>query len=423
MAEIVTNSPVLSEEPDGIAAAALQASTWAGEPFLQGDDDPAVALAPGTAARLALDDALAEMAAGRREPSPEWRVQYALMLGLERVLSAKPPRRASGTELRRHQVDALAGMLTELIAAHQKAAENGHGPAADDAVDEDEEDDLLDDGAEDEAEPEGRPASDPGAVRRYRFRHPTASGKTIAAAGFVEAARTEGVLILTHRRLLVDQFRRELRDHGYGDRLTDVILDGVRPLVSNPITIQTYAWFARHVGELSRTAYQLVICDEAHTALGEKTSAAIRRFDEPIYVGMTATEELIAKQVSDVFPASVDDLPLADAARRGLIAPLRCLRVPPVAAINSVPIIGGDFEERALAAALDHEALNMAAATLYRERFGDTPGIVYAAGVDHAYNLATAFRAAGVKAEAVSGRTPPTKLASILAAYERAEIA
>jgi hypothetical protein len=48
-----------------------------------------------------------------------------------------------------------------------------------------------------------------------------------------------------------------------------------------------------------------VICDEAHTALGEKTSAAIRSFYQPIYVGMTATEELIAKQVSDVFPASV----------------------------------------------------------------------------------------------------------------------
>ena len=165
-----------------------------------------------------------------------------------------------------------------------------------------------------------------------------------------------------------------------------------------------------------------MICDEAHTALGEKTSAAIRSLSEPIYIGMTATEELIAKQVSDVFPASVDDLPLADAARRGLIAPLRCLRVPPVAAINSVPIVGGDFEERALADALDHEALNMAAATLYRERFDDTPGIVYAAGVDHAYNLATAFRAAGVKAEAVSGKTPPVKLAAILAAYERGEI-
>ena len=165
-----------------------------------------------------------------------------------------------------------------------------------------------------------------------------------------------------------------------------------------------------------------MICDEAHTALGEKTSAAIRSLHEPIFIGMTATEQLIAKQVSDVFPASVDDLPLADAARRGLIAPLRCLRVPPVAAINQVPIVGGDFEERALAQALDHEALNMAAATLYRERFGDAPGIVYAAGVDHAYNLAIAFRAAGIKTEAVSGRTPPVKLAEILAGYERGEI-
>ena len=137
---------------------------------------------------------------------------------------------------------------------------------------------------------------------------------------------------------------------------------------------------------------------------------------------MTATEQLIAKQVSDVFPASVDDLPLGDAARRGLIAPLRCLRVPPAAAINSVPIVGGDFEERALAAALDHEALNQAAASLYRERFGPTPGIVYAAGVEHAYNLAQEFRAAGLKAEAVSGRTPPAKLAETLAAYERGEI-
>jgi hypothetical protein len=137
---------------------------------------------------------------------------------------------------------------------------------------------------------------------------------------------------------------------------------------------------------------------------------------------MTATEELIAKQVSDVFPASVDDLPLADAARRGLIAPLRCLRVPPVAAINQVPIVGGDFDQEALAKTLDHQALNQAAASLYRDRFDTTPGIVYAAGVDHAYNLAKEFRATGLKAEAVSGRTPPVRLAETLAAYERGEI-
>src|SRR4029079_1673540 len=108
--------------------------------------------------------------------------------------------------------------------------------------------------------------------------------------------------------------------------------------------------------------------------------------------------------------------------RRGLIAPLRCLRVPPAAAINSVPIVGGDFDQEALAKVLDHVLINQAAASLYRDRFDATPGIVYAAGVEHGYHLARQIRAAGLKAEAVSGKTPPLRLAETLAAYERGEI-
>lgn len=422
------NATLAPEAVNGLVEAAARAAAWAGEPFLHADEDPAQVLAPGTSRRRALDEAVAEMDAGLRQPSSRWKIRFALMLGLERVLSEEPVRLASGTELRRHQVDALAGMLTQLISMNQaEAPPNGNGAVAApeelDAEDDEPEDELglaqelADLGDEEEFAPE-----DAGASRRFRFRHPTASGKTIAAAGFVDAAKTVGVLILTHRRLLVSQFTRDLTDEGYGDRLVPQILRGQTPPRENPLTIQTYAWFARHVGELSRDAYHLVICDEAHTALGEKTSAAIRSFHEPVYIGMTATEQLIAKQVSDVFPASVDDLPLTDAARRGLIAPLRNLRVPPVAAINSVPIVGGDFDQEALAKALDHQALNQAAASLYRDRFDNTPGIVYAAGVEHAYNLAQEFRAAGIKAEAVSGRTPPVKLAETLAAYERGEI-
>src|SRR6266849_4236460 len=412
-----------SEATDRLAGAALRAEAWAGEPFLHPDENPAEVLAPGTSRRIALDEALEEMETGRTEPSSEWKIRFALMLGLERVLSESPPRLKSGTELRRHQVDALAGMLTELIAASQlEPEENGNGNGLEEAEEEEDEPDY-ENGEVEAEEPEDFHGRDPGAVRRYRFRHPTASGKTIAAAGFVEAARTLGVLILTHRRLLVSQFQRDLTDEGYGDRFTPAVERSKESLRNgNPLTIQTYAWFARHQETISREAYQLVICDEAHTALGEKTSAAIRAFPGPIYIGMTATEQLIAKQVSDVFPASVDDLPLQDAARRGLIAPLRDLRVPPVAAINQVPIVGGDFDQEVLAKTLDHQALNQAAASLYRDRFDNTPGIVYAAGVDHAYNLAQEFRAAGMKAEAVSGRTPHVRLAETLAAHERGEI-
>ncbi|MBA2475629.1 MAG: hypothetical protein H0V40_06715, partial [Actinobacteria bacterium] len=227
-------------------------------------EDPEVALAPGTARRRALEDALDELEAGNRVPSSGWKVRYGLMLGLERVLAAETPATAAGTVLRRHQIDALTGMLTELIAATQRSAEengngSGNGAVAELAEEQEEEDDEDLGLVEEELEPDETFAGeDPGASRRYRFRHPTASGKTIAAAGFVESARELGVLILTHRRLLVDQFRRDLTTEGYGQRLTEVILIGKEPLRADPITIQTYAWFARHGHELSPTAYQLV---------------------------------------------------------------------------------------------------------------------------------------------------------------------
>src|SRR6185295_16784017 len=165
----------------------------------------------------------------------EWKIRYALMLGLERVLSESPPRLASGTELRRHQIDALAGMLTELIAATQVEPElngNGNGHEEPTAEAEEEEDDLgvhLEEPDDELQLPTEHTGKDPGASRRYRFRHPTASGKTIAAAGFVEAARTLGVLILTHRRLLVTQFHRELTAEGYRDRFEDAIPKGTTP--------------------------------------------------------------------------------------------------------------------------------------------------------------------------------------------------
>ena len=123
MSEAILNPTLSSDAADELKADALRAQDWAGEPFLHADEDPAESLAPGTARRAALDEALAEIDAGRSTPSPRWKVRFGLLLGLERVLSSKPPTTAAGTELRKHQVDALAGMLTELIAANQRYAE------------------------------------------------------------------------------------------------------------------------------------------------------------------------------------------------------------------------------------------------------------------------------------------------------------
>ncbi|MGA0122734.1 MAG: DEAD/DEAH box helicase, partial [Gaiellales bacterium] len=281
-----------------------------------------------------------------------------------------------------------------------------------------------DDGGDEDDEDEEATGEidDPGAARRYRFKHPTASGKTVAAAAFVDASRITGVLILTHRRLLVDQFRRDLSEQGYAHRIKDPVLGRAKAPVVPPITIETYAWFIKNADRLNRDVYGVILCDEAHTALGDRTSAAIRRLDTPTYIGMTATDQLLQKHVGDVFPAEIADFPLAEAVLSGVVAPLRAVRVPPGASLKRVRIVGGDYDQAELAEALDHDAVNMAAAMYYLDMFGQRPGIVYAAGVDHAGRVAAALPAVGRKAEAGSGRPPPRARAETLAGYERGEV-
>ena len=506
-----------------------RAEAFTHERFVHEGEDPALALAPGTPRRRALDSALAEIAGGADHPSTAWRRQFSLLLGLERVLSDDEPHLKDGTVLSAHQVDALSGTLTALLAEAQRTNGNGAlaasaapdrlasaailgleeeprngddgaataqtaeaeaetgGDSDDDDLDEDyedepepdydedgddysegseedeeyapaappedededddepvaielpteEEDDEVDE-EEEEEEGEGEDTEldedavaeapeDPNAAKRFWFEHATGAGKTVAALGFVEASRTGGILILTHRRNLVDQFNGELRDRGYRDRICAPLLSG-QDSAKGPVTVETYQWFVRNAGNIS-SAYTIVICDEAHTALGEKTSAAIRNWTGPIFIGMTATGALIARHVTDLFPTQTSRFDLAQAARRGVIAPLRCVRIPPgpgVRTIAKVPLRRGEvdteFDQEMLAELLDQTPFNIAVANLYKVRFNGVPGVVYAAGVRHAYNLAESFREEGLKAQAVSGETPKRELASILARYERGEI-
>jgi superfamily II DNA or RNA helicase len=419
-----------------------RAEEFARESFVMPGEDPAQALAVGTARRAALEDALAEMNAGRGEPSVEWRRAYSLMLGLERLLSDEEPHLADGAVLNAHQVDALSGTLVALTSELQMAkSTNGRVAPPEELPSgevEIEGDDLPDeepldwDPAEEAEEEAATDAAveDAGAARRFWFEHATGAGKTVAALGFVEASRTGGILILTHRRNLVDQFLGELKSRGYRDRISAPLLrnGGGEPPAGGPVTVETYQWFVRNSGKVS-DAYTIVICDEAHTALGEKTSASIRQWLGPVFIGMTATGALIARHVTDLFPTQTSRFDLAQAARRGVIAPLRCVRIPPgvgVRSIANVPLRRGevdqDFDQEELAALLDQTPFNTAVADLYKTRFKDVPGVVYSAGVKHAHNVAKAFAEAGMKAKAVSGETPKRELTRTLAAYERGEI-
>ena len=106
------------------AADIERAAEFAREPLLLDGEGPE-ALAPGTARREALDAAIAELDQGLENPSIEWRRNFSLLLGLERLLAEEPPKLRDGAELNPHQVDALSGTLTELIAEQQVALNGG----------------------------------------------------------------------------------------------------------------------------------------------------------------------------------------------------------------------------------------------------------------------------------------------------------
>ena len=389
------------------------------------------ALAPRTPPAGRARCRAAEIDEGRSEPSVEWRRDYSLMLGpraaARRGRAARSP---TAPTLSAHQVDALSGTLIALTAELRAARQRKRQRPARRRPEEtcpsrarsrsratscrDEE--PLDWDAERGGRGGGRRATprpeDPGAARRFWFEHATGAGKTVAALGFVEASRTGGILILTHRRNLVDQFLGELR----------------RPRLQEP-HLARRCWTATasrrrrpghgrdlpvvraQRGQGLRRLHDRHLRRGPHGARREDERLDPRSGSGPVFIGMTATGALIARHVTDLFPTQTSRFDLAQAARRGVIAPLRCVRIPPgvgVRSIANVPLRRGevdqDFDQEELAALLDQTPFNLAVADLYKTRFKDVPGVVYSAGVKHAHNVAEAFQAAGHQGQGRLGR-------------------
>src|SRR4051794_30234660 len=164
------------------------------EPFVLEGERPADALAPGSPRRRAFDAALAEIEAGAEHPSVEWRRTWSFLLGLERLLSEDDPKLADGATLDPHQVDALSGTLTALIAEGQRSNGNGsvavppegNGAAPPPSAELAEEDDEID--AEEDDEPDepqdweeeaevdedvAEAPVDPNEAKRFWFEHAT----------------------------------------------------------------------------------------------------------------------------------------------------------------------------------------------------------------------------------------------------------
>jgi len=249
---------------------------------------------------------------------------------------------------------------------------------------------------------------------------PTGSGKTITFCALA-AALDGSALILVPRRNLAEQTATALQTFFPSLKFT---VDGVAGIGTPGVTICTYQAALRHVDEADWESVTLLVCDEAHTTLGQQTRKMIDNAINAIVVGFTATPATTTGHVEQVFGPVATTLDRQAAIDRGILCPLRSLRVERAVDLSDVTRVRGDFDQASLGRALDRALWHRACADVWSEHFQPLglAGVAYTATVAQAHALADEMVERGVRAAAVSGQTQSRELQKVLRQFGAGEI-
>jgi len=95
----------------------------------------------------------------------------------------------------------------------------------------------------------------------------------------------------------------------------------------------------------------LIICDEAHKALGEKTKEMLEQMSpDAVKIGLTATDEYDeTKKVAEIFPELIHQLNLIESVKIGILAQPRGYLHRTRLALENINLKAGDYDEATLA--------------------------------------------------------------------------
>ena len=166
---------------------------------------------------------------------------------------------------------------------------------------------------------------------------------------------------------------------------------------------------------LPRFSPGLLVIDEAHHAVADSYQNVMDRFGSYdgrcFTVGVTATPHRMKNHPdhplhgSDaaVFEEIVYQFTLREAIDQHYLSDLRGYRVKTNTDLSGIKVTAGDYNQQALAKAVNNENRNAEALRHWQEVASDRRTIVFCAGVDHAKEIARLFSEAGVSAESVDG--------------------
>ncbi len=255
----------------------------------------------------------------------------------------------------------------------------------------------------------------------------TGIGKTLLAAFDAAAVGAQSILFASHRLEHLRQAQRAFAE--VLPRHTTALLDGQsEPRFAREATpsgphvlcasIQTLA----RRPELSARRWDYVVIDELHHAAGASYATVLARLDADFLLGLTATPE---RQDGHDVLALCDhnvawEVRLPEAIRRGWLVPFHYFGVDDTTVDYSrIPWRNGSFNPEDLDHALAVEARAELALRHALEKGYDGHAratVGFCVSRRHARFMASAFRARGQLAEAVTGETP---ISAREALYER----
>ena len=228
---------------------------------------------------------------------------------------------------------------------------------------------------------------------------PTGTGKTHVLAAIVEMYLKKYVWVVAHRRELVSQIK---------DTLARFFPD----LDSEKIQVTSIQWLSRHYREIKEKP-SLIVIDEAHHALAETYAEVMNAYPKAKKLGLTATPyRMNGKGFTDLFDALLCSWSMERFIAEGRLSLYDYYSIKPDSAdqllIDSLQKRGvdGDYQQKELNKVMDvRPSLERLCLTI-KQYVPGKKGIVYAISIQHAEHIAEYYRENGIKAVAISSKTP-----------------
>ena len=228
---------------------------------------------------------------------------------------------------------------------------------------------------------------------------PTGTGKTHVLASIVGLFLKKNVWVVAHRRELVSQIKDTL---GWFFPTLD----------SEKIQVVSIQWLSRHYRELKEKP-SLIVIDEAHHALAETYAEVMNAYPKAKKLGLTATPyRLNGKGFTDLFDTLLCSWNMERFIAEGRLSLYDYYSIKPDCAdqllIDSLQKRGadGDYQQKELNEVMDvRPSLERLCLTI-KQYVPGKKGIVYAISIQHAEHIAEFYRENGIKAVAISSKTP-----------------